>query len=176
MEFSLLRCQQAPESPSMPRVGAVPHDSAPAETPPQLPGLADGWHLCPATPEQAAGSSSEIPSSVCGAALGWQSDLGNCLCCSGISSCGSGDLPVLSSDTGMSLLSPSPCSHLCSPSLGDTSHTSVPQEVSISCSAGMIEPNRLCLFNPSTAGTTPGTELNREQLPQPSPSHQEPQT
>lgn len=60
VEFSLLCCQQVPDSPSMPRMGAVPHDSAPAETPPQLPGLADGWHLCPATPEQAAGSSSGV--------------------------------------------------------------------------------------------------------------------
>lgn len=74
------------------------------------------------------------------------------------------------------LFSPSPCSPLCSPSLGDSRHTFVPQEASISCSAGMIEPNRLCLFNPSTAGTTLGTELNGEQLPQPIPSHQEPQT
>lgn len=149
MEFSLLRCQQAPDSPSVPRMGAVPHDSTPAETPPQLPGLADGWHLCPATPEQAAGSSSEIPSSVCGAVLGWRSDLGNCLRWSGTSSCGSGDLPVPSSGAGTSLFSPSPCSHLCSPSLGDTRHTSIPQEASISCSAGMIEPTGSACSTPA---------------------------
>lgn len=94
--------------------------------------------------------SSEIPCNVCGAALGWQSDLGNCLCWSGTRSCGSGDLPMPSPDAGMSLLSTSQHLRVSAHHLLVTpvTHLSL-WKLPSSCSAGMIEPTGSACSTPA---------------------------